>query len=383
MPIISLLRSLIRPQQLSVNATSTATGRSAAQDAVLRPARAGTTAALAPARDLSLDGIRVAAMFLVVTIHASAKGFGNFGSHWWAVNLYESASRIAVPLFFMVSGVLLLPKAPTIASIRNRLWRILVPLLAWSVIYLLWLEHAGQPTPHWIPRMIQAPVMGHLWYLYTLIGVYLFLPVISGFYRANPLKVQLFCLVFWFYGASVVPLEVALTGSEHVGVNWSFLSLYAGYLVVGALLYHHLPARPGAMLLGGAWAIWAVSVAAVAYLTWRRCTTLLRADETFYVYSSPLVLIGAIAAFVVLRDLFNRRLPVLLSRLLTALSKVSFGVYLLHVLALFYFDTKGYDYRFINPWLAIPCLVLFTTASCALLVGLMQRIPLVRLIVPS
>lgn len=342
---------------------------------------AGRFPASLGARDTGLDGIRAVATLLVLTIHVAAKGFGALVQHWWAVNAYESVSRVSVPLFFMLTGALLLPRQHTIASIGSRLWRIVVPLLCWSVLYLLWLRHANQDQPDWLERIIQAPVISHLWYLYTLIGVYLFLPVMSGFYRANPVKVQLFCLVFWFYGASIVPLEVALTGREHVGITWAFLSLYAGYMVAGALIYRHLPARPARAW--AAWLTWGGTSAAIAYLTWRRCIELGRADETYYVYSNPLVLIGALAAFIALRALFSRELPQWLGRLLGFVSKVSFGVYLMHVLVLFYLDTKGYDFHFINPWLAIPCMALGVMAICSLLVWLMQKIPVIGRIVPG
>lgn len=341
-----------------------------------------TATRAAPPRDVGLDGMRMVAMLMVVTIHTSAKGFGNFGAHWWAVNLYESVSRIAVPLFFMVSGALLLPRTHDIASIGNRLWRIAVPLFAWSLIYLAWLDqHGGPPQGNWLLRIIQAPVIGHLWYLYTLIGAYLFLPVMAGFYQANSRAVLLFCLGFWFFGASVVPLEVALTGRERIGVSWAFLSLYPGYMVAGAVLYHQLPS--GRALLRAACAVWPLTVIGVAGLTWWQCHRLARPDETYYVYSNPLVLIGAVAAFIVLRALFKLPMPPLARKTVTQFGKVGFGVYLLHVLALFWLDSKGYDYRYINPWLGIPSLSLFVMLACSLLVGLMQRIPLLRLIVPA
>ncbi|CAN7708347.1 acyltransferase [Duganella sp. LjRoot269] len=332
------------------------------------------------ARDLSLEGMRSVAILFVITIHIAAKGFGALGPHWWAVNAYESVSRVAVPLFFMITGALLLPRRHTVPAIASRLWRVGLPLLCWSVLYLLWFRHANQHQSGWLARIIQAPVVAHLWYLYTLIGAYLFLPVLAGFHQANTVRVQLFCLFFWFVGASVVPLEVALTGREHVGVSWAFLSLYGGYMAAGALIYRHLPARPPRAY--AAWLLWAGATAAVAGLTWWQCDRLARADETFYVYSSPPVLIGALAAFVALRSLFSRPLPVLLQRLFTAIGRVSFGVYLLHVLVLFYLDTLGYDFQFINPWLAIPCLALGVLALCGALVRLLQAVPLLRLIVP-
>lgn len=351
----------------------------------VKPLRAAPPAAApAPDRDSALDGIRMLAMFMVAAVHVSAKGFYlQLGQpHWWAMNAYDSAARVAVPLFFMMSGALLLPRQHDIGSIGRRLWRVGLPLLAWSLLYLLWFRHTGAHTPGWLRAIVKAPVVGHLWYLYTLIGAYLFLPVMAGFYQASAVRVQVFCLLFWFAGASVVPMVRALTGTDYVGIDWSFLPLYAGYMVAGALLYWHVPVNRLRTWLAGA--VWAACTVAVMLLTWWRCVSLGHPDETFYVYSAPPVLLGAMAAFICLRAALGAlaQRHAWLARCFVAGSNVSFGVYLLHVLALFWFDALGYDYRFINPWLGVPLLTLFTVTSCALTVRALQAIPVLRLIVP-
>ena len=336
-----------------------------------------------PARDVTLDGIRLIAMLCVCTIHIGAKGFGLLGAHWWAINLYESASRVAVPLFFMITGALLLPRVHTPASIWRRQQRILIPLLAWSVLYLLWFRNAGQHHTAWLAHIIQAPVVAHLWYLYTLIGAYLFLPVIAGFYQSNAVPTQVFCLLFCFIGAAVVPLEIALTGHELVGISWVFLTLYAGYMAAGALLYWHCRTTPRRACLGAA--IWAACAVAIAVLTWWRSDQLGHADEAFYVYSSPLVVLGALGAFVSLRALFGSIVAPggRLHGFLTWFGNVSFGIYLLHVGVLFWLDRYGIDYQFTTPWVAIPVLSVATVMGCALVVRALQAIPGVRAIVPG
>jgi len=336
-------------------------------------------------RDHALDGMRVLATLFVITIHVCAQGFFQMDQrNWWATNIYDSISRVAVPLFFMISGALLLPRSHAVASIGRRLWRIGLPLLGWSVLYLLWFRHTGQHHTGWLGLIIAGPVIGHLWYLYALAGVYVFLPVLAAFHQTVPLREQLFCLVFWFIAACLVPLEVTMTGQRTVGIDWAALPLYPGYMAAGALLYRHLPAVPRRAGLACAWAAWLALSAAVALATWWRSDQLAHADETFFVYSSPLVALAAIAGFVCLRALCTAgvRAGGRMERAIGLFANVSFGVYLSHVWVLFVLDAYGINYRFINPWAAIPLLVLLAAALSALLIRLLQALPLVRAIVP-
>ncbi|WP_146172020.1 hypothetical protein [Pseudoduganella armeniaca] len=124
----------------------------------------------------------------------------------------------------------------------------------------------------------------------------------------------------------------------------------------------------------------------VAVATWWRCDRLGRADEAFYVYSSPLVALAALAAFCSLRWLFTTILVAgsNLERFLNFFGKTSFGVYLMHVWALFFVDAKyGYDYQFVNPWIAIPVLALVIVLGCSLAVRGLQKLPGVRMLVPN
>jgi surface polysaccharide O-acyltransferase-like enzyme len=340
---------------------------------------------MTPSRDHALDGMRVFATLFVIAIHVCAQGFFQMGQkNWWATNIYDSVSRVAVPLFFMISGALLLPRSHTVASIGRRLWRIGLPLLGWSVLYLLWFRHTGQHHKGWLAMIVNGPVVGHLWYLYALAGVYVFLPVLAAFHQAVAVREQLFCLLFWFIAASLVSLEVTLTGQRTVGIDWAALPLYPGYMALGALLYKQLPAVPQRAILGGAWASWLLLSAAVALATWWRSDQLAHADETFFVYSSPLVALAAVAGFVCLRALCAAgvRSGSRTERAIGLFANVSFGVYLSHVWVLFILDASGINYRFVNPWAAIPMLVLLAAALSALLVRLLQTLPLVRAIVP-
>src|SRR5438045_2090900 len=94
--------------------------------------------------NLSADLIRVVAGFMVVAIHISTI-FVNYGPlfktpDWWVANFLDSASRVAVPLFVMLSGMLLLndKQYSTKEFFSKRLKRVAIPMAAWVTIFYLW-----------------------------------------------------------------------------------------------------------------------------------------------------------------------------------------------------------------------------------------------------
>jgi surface polysaccharide O-acyltransferase-like enzyme len=163
------------------------------------------------------------------------------------------------------------------------------------------------------------------------------------------------------------------------------LPLYPGYMALGALLYRDVPAVPRRPVLAGAWVAWAGLATATAVATWWRGHVLAHADETFFVYSSPLVVLAAIPAFVCLRALATRivRPGGRVQRAVSWIAGLTFGIYLAHVWVLFLLEGHGIHHRFVTPWIAIPVVTLLALSLSAVLVRVLRAIPLVRAIVPS
>ena len=121
-----------------------------------------------------LDAARVAAIVAVVLLHVSASVVTQapLGSTvWWVGNGYDALVRWCVPVFVMVSGALLLDarKTESLATFyRKRAARIALPLLFWSVVYVLWnYRHAwDQLRP---ADVLHSVARGwphyHLWFL--------------------------------------------------------------------------------------------------------------------------------------------------------------------------------------------------------------------------
>ena len=135
------------------------------------------------------DYLRLFAAFFVIYMHVSAAPLrSGISTDWHFINIFTSLGFTAVPLFFMMSGYLLLTdeKTSDISHLlKQRLPRLVIPLIMWSVIAILVrLSTNGALTGaaffDALVSALNSPASVHLWYVYTLIALYLISPVLHG-----------------------------------------------------------------------------------------------------------------------------------------------------------------------------------------------------------
>ena len=108
------------------------------------------------------DSLRAIAIMAVVLLHVSGPVVGAFprlsDSAWWTGHALDSLARASVPLFFMLSGALLLGRHEALSQFfHKRLSKLLPPLVAWSAIYLAWdARFIAEPRP-W-QELLAAPL---------------------------------------------------------------------------------------------------------------------------------------------------------------------------------------------------------------------------------
>lgn len=217
-------------------------------------------------RRMSFDVIRLIAVASVVMVHCSGV-YGPSSDGFFAGNILNGISRGGVPLFFMVSGALMLDENREVDAF-GQIRKIGPLLIGWSLIYAL-LYHVVFPamtrSPISVSRFLHAFVFGnyHLWYLYAQIGLYLVTPALRCLTRKNQCKIVASIIILNLILNFTVPLlDFAadslleshhcikkFTNAFHVALLGNHLTYYlSGWLLSQACLDRK--ARAGIYTLG-------------------------------------------------------------------------------------------------------------------------------------
>ncbi|WP_180128945.1 acyltransferase [Rhodoferax sp. BLA1] len=319
-------------------------------------------------RILWADACRVWAIFGVLLIHSSGEVFYSYGKipigYWLSANLLDSLARVAVPLFVMISGSLLL-NSPDIYSISlfnisRRVGKVLLPLVVWSMVYLWWVD-SNTPAKiidpsEWLQKFLSQPVMYHLWFAYMIVGLYVLLPIFQVIFKAceSSHQFQRYFLAVWMI-INCLSIYVPMPFTSPMQISMVFG--YGGYFILGGLLSSTRWINVALFK----WAtLYLTGVLATFLITWIRTKSTGIPDELAYAYFSPNVLFASIGAFMMIRKIqFSNELG---SYFLKMLSDASFFVYFVHVLLLEFlrYGTFGLQISTseIHPAISIPILAL-------------------------
>lgn len=316
-----------------------------------------------------LDVVRFIAMFTVVCCHCTdpfnfypgtAPNIGEI-KLWGAI--YGSVLRPCVPLFVMITGALLLPvRGDASTFYKKRIPRVFYPFLIWSVLYNLfpWITgllglnpqiildffpYAGEEVMQQsfsvsLEYILMIPfnfsiLAVHMWYIYLLIGLYLYLPVFSAWVEKASERAKLMFLLAW--GVTLLlPYYYQFVSNYLWGTcSWnSFGMLYAfagfnGYLLLGHYLKNLEWSLKKTLAIGIP--MFAVGYA-VTFLGFRHITALPEYTdemlELFFTYCSLNVEMMTIPVF-----MLAKKVKVNSERMKKALANLTvcgFGIYMIH-----------------------------------------------------
>lgn len=367
-------------------------------------------------RIVYLDYIRVVACFLVMLVHASEYFYGfippelledgaaasnlagpksylfSEADRLW-VSIYDGMSRIAVPLFMIVSAFLLVPmkEEQTMGEFyAKRFKRVVPPIVAFMLIYsllpLLWGGMEWAQSANDLKRLLlNFPSMaGHFWFIYPLLGLYLFIPIISPWLRKATAKEEL-VFIGLFALSTCMPFLNRWVGEvwgqcfwNEYHLLWNF-SGYLGYLVLAHYIRVHLNWERtkrfwvglAAFIVGTAVTIWSfytqatpgvVHVTPVIEVAWAFCTIN--------------CVVATFGAFLLFSCIEQKEAPAII----TDASKLSFAMYLMHLLWLGFwilvFKEGSFGEQFALPSVAaIPVIAVVTFISCYVTSKLISYIP--------
>lgn len=279
-------------------------------------------------RDYRLDLLRTIACLMVVMMHSPNPMSGLGSVECVGISLWNVP---CIGLFFMVSGSLLLPvKMSYFDFLKRRLGKVLIPTLFFTLFYLAVSVCYGELNLSALPKAlcsIPFSAQGHgvLWFMYTLIGMYLVAPILTPFLeRATKRELQ-FVLLLWIV-TTCWPL-FSLFLQVNTG-NTSMLHLfsgYTGYFVLGYYLKRYPIKLPLAMILLMLLLPFAVCLSA------KYVGLELDFYSVFWYLSIFCVMMCVAWWQVVIQAVQPARIGMRVKKWLEDFSNCSFGIYLIHI----------------------------------------------------
>lgn len=341
-------------------------------------------------RIVFLDYLRVIACFMVVMVHAcefyyckeTGAVLANDTDRLW-VSLIDGAFRQSVPLFVMASSFLLVPLTTDATTFfKRRFSRVFVPFLVWSLLYAVLPVLTGSMSGDiWqrVTAILYTANMdsGHLWFIYMLIGIYLVMPVISPWINQVSKRGEEVFLAIWFlstFTGYLRPLTTYVWGE----VFWNnfhalyYFSGYIGYVVLAHYIRKYvdwslkktLAVAVPLILVGYAF------TAGLFYTHSLESTDYAYVEQSWYFCTINVAMMTA-GTFLLLRHVsYSARW---LYTPVTTVSKLSYGIYLIHIFIL----------GFMQQWLAphfstLPAILIVGTATflaCILATRLISLLP--------
>ena len=339
-----------------------------------------------------MDLIRTFAIVLVIVLHASTETVTVFNQMspegvtlWWTTNIYDSLARPAVPLFIMLSGMLLLQPAKLNESLgiffKKRLNRIALPFVFWGIAYFAWRAFVNGETltTNSIVQGVLTGPYNHFWFLYLIVGLYLLTPVLRVLVAYIKRRTFSFLMILWFVGTAIVPL-LGLFSDYSLNANVFIITGWLGYFLLGA---YFLKTRVRPIIL--------YTIMTLGY-TWTIIGTYLivgtigeHVSQFFYDAASFSMIGASVALFLLLSMVPSHTLEERFprgNRVLRLISQNTIPIYLFHVMVLESLQKGFFGFQIslssMNPVLEIPLITVTTLLICLAVILPLKKIPIVK-----
>lgn len=341
------------------------------------------------------DILRVLAVFAIMATHICAYFFYNdpvSSLGWQIANIYDSLTRWAVPVFIMISGMFFLnpQKEVSIQKLyRKYIFRIVVALFFWGIVYqsanvikrvLLEKANSNMAIMEALKEFILGPTWYHLWFLYLIIGLYMFVPIFRIFTKNATEKHYRYLLILFLSCGCALPLlqEFLFFADKSFRLYFSLKEFlgYSCYFILGYYFSRfYLPPKMRYIVYISAACSVIFQIIGTSLISYKYN----RGIEVLYTNFTPNVAIQAIAIFLLVKEICSKiKLSDRKIQLIGLLGKYSFGMYLVHDFFNGIFYRIGFYAIGIPQIFDIPIRTIMTFLSSFLVICILSRIPVIK-----
>lgn len=336
------------------------------------------------------DLLRIISIFSVLVLHAVGEIWGDIpiqSKSWVALVAIDGMFRFAVPVFIMVSGMFMLSpqKDRGIKELYSKkVLRIITAFIFWSLVYTFFHLASGFVTEgvSFKPDFqltVNRFLLGeyHLWFMYMIAGLYIVTPLLRKIVEKKS-TMQYFIFI-WFIFCIVANFTglIPVIGNKIYGFidlfKISIAVQYSGYYVLGYYLHNYTVKKPIKT------AVYFLAILGTLGIVGVTVFTSFRSGETvskYLGYLLPMTAFQSAALFLFFRDKFEDFNPSKkVQKAIFILSKISFGIYLSHILVMKTVEKFCHMFLPLPPYALFGALLISAAVISPLISYLLNRIP--------
>ena len=329
--------------------------------------------------------LQVISSYGVVRLHVN-RTFWHFTRDWtWiSANLIECIWNFPVPVFFMITGALLLDfqdKYNLTMYFQKRIKKTYLPFIIWSAISLIINREQVAVDRTSVLTILSSlvtllhthPFHKSYWYFHSLFSVYLAIPIYSGISEPNRLSICTYSIAVSFIVNLLYPALSSWFNVPKIGLKFPAVSDHLIYVLIGYYLHHTKISRKTRMLI--------YLMGIIGLVVHVRGTRLLsfkdnKINRTFKGSLQLPCFFYSLSIYVLVQQCPNAIL-LKLRQPIHFFSSVHFGVYLAHMHVVNYWPHREESLGFRT--LGATCIYLVTVC----VVHLLHSIPFIAIIVPG
>lgn len=200
-----------------------------------------------------LEMLRVIAFFCVIvnhTVNGEIFWQNMGGTKWFVLVTMFLFSEIAVPLFIMISGALLLRRVDDYQKSFARAARVALDILLFSLVYYIRNCYVNQTEFHlgeFFSRILREEITPSYWYLYMYLGLLLMLPLLQRMAAKMEKREYQYLMLITVVFLGMLPVVRHYVTWMQVNSHFTnmFLPVFVGVLFCGYYLVNYVEVKHG------------------------------------------------------------------------------------------------------------------------------------------
>ena len=348
-------------------------------------------------KDVYLEALRVISIIFVLFNHTNTRGFFLFSLKspnsifFWILLIVSIFCKFAVPIFFMISGSLLLRKKDEDLKtiFKKRILKIVLALLVFSTLYYIYsiiMNHDSFEILTFVKKMFRGRIVTPFWYLYMYLGFLLSLPFLRQLVHKLKSSYFEYLILLSIIINGFIPIiyyilfKEQLTTYKMITPFW-LVDMVILYPCIGYFIDNKLSIKKLKSKLPLLWAINIFTLLISAFMTYKtyKVTGVLN-EKSSQIFFDNFALINAMCIFITVKCIFtNTKETNIFNKLFLALGKYTFGIYIIHP----FINDNIYFRRYIytmhtNSYLRLFIIVSSLYLGSLIITYILSKIPKVK-----